>query len=337
MQEDLILEVTNLKKYFPIFKGLLKKKVGEVRAVDHITLSVPKGKTVAIVGESGSGKTTLAKTIMRFYDPTEGTIKFKGRDITSISESELKRLRKEIQMVHQDPSSSLNPRKRIIDILEEPLKIHGIMNRNARLKRVQELINVVELPQEFLYRYPHSLSGGQKQRIGIARALALNPSFILLDEPTSALDVSVQAKIVSLLKKLQQRYDLTFLFITHDLGLVRNFADTVGVMYLGSIVEYSDVKTLFTNPQNPYTQSLLSSMPVVSEEEQSMLPIKIPLHGDIPSPTNMPVGCKFHTRCPFKQDICLTPPPLTVAENGALVSCHFVDSDLILSKTTVNS
>lgn len=332
MPEDVILEVTNLKKYFPIYKGLLKKKVGEVKAVDNLSLSVPKGKTMAIVGESGSGKTTLVKTIMRFYEPSDGSIKFKGRDITRISEKELKQLRKEVQMVHQDPSSSLNPRKRIIDILEEPLKIHGIGNKSSRLKRVQELIEVVELPQEFLYRYPHSLSGGQKQRIGIARALALNPSFICLDEPTSALDVSVQAKIVALLKKLQQRYDLTFLFITHDLGLVRNFADAVGVMYLGSIVEYADVKTLFTRPLNPYTQSLLSSIPVVNDEEQSMLPVKIPLHGDIPSPSNMPVGCKFHTRCPFKKEICLTPPPLTVAKNGALVSCHFADSDLLLNE-----
>ena len=236
-----------------------------------------------------------------------------------------------MQMVHQDPSSSLNPRKRIIDILEEPLKIHAEGDKRSRLKRVQELIEVVELPQEFLYRYPHSLSGGQKQRIGIARALALNPSFICLDEPTSALDVSVQAKIVALLKKLQQQYDLTYLFITHDLALVRNFADVVGVMYLGSIVEYAEVKTLFTRPLNPYTQSLLSSIPAVSDEEQSMLPVKIPLHGDIPSPSNMPVGCKFHSRCPFKKDICLTPPPLTVAKNGSLVRCHFVDSDLVLN------
>jgi oligopeptide transport system ATP-binding protein len=325
MQDDIILEVKNLKEYFPIYKGLFKRKVGEVKAVDDISLSVPRGKTVAIVGESGSGKTTLAKTIMRFYDPTDGSINFNGRDITRISDIELKKLRIEMQMVYQDPSSSLNPRKRIAAILEEPLIIHGIGDSASRQKRIKELIEIVELPQEFLYRYPHSLSGGQKQRIGIARALALNPKFICLDEPTSALDVSVQAKIVALLKKLQQTHNLTYLFITHDLGLVRNFADVVGVMYLGSLVEYADVKTLFSKPLNPYTQSLLSSIPVVSDDEQSMLPFKIPLKGDIPSPINMPVGCKFHTRCPYMKDICLTVPPLAVKENGALVRCHLVE------------
>lgn len=322
---DYILEVENLKKYFPIKKGFFKKKVGDVKAVDDITLKIKTGSTLAIVGESGSGKTTLAKSIMRFYELTEGKLIFDSKDISAINEKELKKLKEDMQMVHQDPSSSLNPRKKIKDILEAPLIIHNIGNSASRLKKVKELINLVELPEEFLYRYPHSLSGGQKQRIGIARALALNPKFLVLDEPTSALDVSVQAKIIELLKNLQKKLNLTYLFITHDLSLVRNFADEVGVMYLGSIVEYSDVETLYTKPQNPYTQSLLSSIPVVSVDEQSMLPKKIPLKGEIPSPSNMPVGCKFHTRCPYKEDICLTIPELLETKHGSFTRCHLVD------------
>lgn len=320
-----ILEVKNLKKYFPIYKGLLRKKTGEVKAVDDISLSIKKGETVAVVGESGSGKTTFARTLMRFIEPTEGVISFDGQDITSINLNTLKKLRQDMQMVHQDPSSSLNPRKRIKDILAEPLIIHNVGDRKSREKRVRELINIVELPEEFLYRFPHSLSGGQKQRIGIARALALNPKFIVLDEPTSALDVSVQAKIIALLKRLQKEFNLTYLFITHDLSLVRNIADTVYVMYLGSVVESADVETLYTNPRHPYTQSLLSSIPVVSDDEYYMLPKKIPLKGEIPNPSQMPSGCKFHTRCPFKEDICLQSTDLFEMSDGAGVRCHLVD------------
>ncbi|AMQ07801.1 ABC transporter ATP-binding protein [Sporosarcina psychrophila] len=320
-----ILQVEKLKKYFPINKGFFKRKVGDVKAVDDITFNLRTGTTLAVVGESGSGKTTLAKSIMRFYELTEGNVQFDGRDISSIGDKELKKLKQQMQMVHQDPSTSLNPRKKIKDILEAPLLIHNFGDAASRLKKVKELINLVELPEEFLYRYPHSLSGGQKQRIGIARALALNPKFIVLDEPTSALDVSVQAKIITLLKDLQKKFDLTYLFITHDLSLVRNFADHVAVMYLGSIVEYADVETLYTNPQNPYTQSLLSSIPVVSDDEQSMLPVKIPLKGEIPSPANMPLGCKFHTRCPYAEAICMTVPELLVTKSGSFTRCHLVD------------
>jgi oligopeptide transport system ATP-binding protein len=330
--ENYILQVENLKKYFPIHKGFFKKKVGDVKAVDDISLNIKAGSTLAIVGESGSGKTTLAKAIMRFYSLTEGNVIFDGKDISNISEQQLKKLKQDMQMVHQDPSSSLNPRKKIKDILEEPLIIHNIGNKSSRQQRVEELLEIVELPKDFLYRYPHSLSGGQKQRIGIARALALNPKFIVLDEPTSALDVSVQAKIIALLKKLQEQFNLTYFFITHDLSLVRNFADQVGVMYLGSIVEYGDVKTLYSKPQNPYTQSLLSSIPVVSDDEQSMVPKKIPLKGEIPSPSNMPQGCKFHTRCPYKEDICLTTPDLLKTEHGSLTRCHLVEK---INKTEV--
>lgn len=331
------MEIKSIKKYFPVTKGLMKKKVGDVKAVDDISLSIPRGKTIAIVGESGSGKTTLLKTVMRFYELTNGEIWFDGENIANLDEKSLKRLRGNMQMVFQDPSTSLNPRKRIIDILEEPLIVHKKGNRSERLAQLEKLIQLVELPKEFLYRYPHSLSGGQKQRIGIARALALNPKFICLDEPTSALDVSVQAKIIELLKKLQKELGLTYLFITHDLSLVRNFADYVGVMYLGTLVEYGEVQSLFEHPLNPYTQSLLSSIPVVSDEEQNMLPIKIPLKGEIPSPINAPVGCKFHTRCPYKQVSCLTDPPLSPTSSGGYVKCHYhqeiqKDPDLLLVK-----
>ncbi len=317
-----MMEIKSIKKYFPINKGLLKRKIGDVKAVDDISLNIPKGKTIAIVGESGSGKTTLLKTIMRFYEPTSGEIWFDGINIANLEEKDLKALRLDMQMVFQDPSTSLNPRKRIIDILEEPLIVHKKGNKSERLAQMEKLIELVELPKEFLYRYPHSLSGGQKQRIGIARALALNPKFICLDEPTSALDVSVQAKIIDLLKKLQKELGLTYLFITHDLSLVRNFADYVGVMYLGTLVEYGEVRSVFEQPLNPYTQSLLSSIPVVSDAEQNMLPIKIPLKGEIPSPINVPIGCKFHTRCPYKQEICLTAPPVSPSLNGGYVLCH---------------
>lgn len=325
MAEDTILEINNLKKYFPITKGFFKAKVGDVKAVDDITLSLKRGSTLAVVGESGSGKTTFAKSIMRFYDITEGSVVFDGRDITNITAAELKKLKQEMQMVHQDPSTSLNPRKKIKDILEAPLKIHHIGDAKSREARVKELIKLVELPEEFLNRYPHSLSGGQKQRIGIARALALNPKLLLLDEPTSALDVSVQAKIITLLRNLQEQLNLTYLFITHDLSLVRNFADHVAVMYLGSVVEYSDVETLYTHPQNPYTQSLLSSIPVVNESEQSMLPHKIPLDGEIPSPTKMPSGCKFHTRCPYATEKCLERPQLLKTKYNTYTSCHYAE------------
>ncbi|MEI3613578.1 ABC transporter ATP-binding protein [Pseudogracilibacillus sp. SO30301A] len=333
-----ILEVNGLKTYFPIYKGILKRKVGEVKAVDDISLTVKEGETVAVVGESGSGKTTLAKTVMKFIEQTDGEVFFEGTNIKDINGSKLKELRKDMQMVHQDPSSSLNPRKRIRQILLEPLIIHKIGTPKEREERVRELINIVELPEEFLERYPHSLSGGQKQRIGIARALALEPKFILLDEPTSALDVSVQARIIKLLKKLQKEFNLTYFFITHDLSLVRNIADRVLVMYLGTVMEQGDVETLYSNPQHPYTQSLFSSIPVVEEKEREMLPIKIPLKGEIPSPSNVPTGCKFRTRCPFAEDKCKERPHLEQKENGIYASCHFTKeiqqkTEIILSES----
>lgn len=331
-----ILEVNSLKTYFPIHKGILKRKVGEVKAVDNISLTIQEGETVAVVGESGSGKTTLAKTIMKFINSTEGEVYFEGRNMKDIKGRALKDLRKDMQMVHQDPSSSLNPRKRIRQILLEPLVIHNVGTPKEREEKVRELIKIVELPEEFLERYPHSLSGGQKQRIGIARALALEPKFILLDEPTSALDVSVQARIIKLLKKLQKQFNLTYFFITHDLSLVRNIADRVLVMYLGTVMEKGEVEALYANPQHPYTQSLFSSIPVVDEKEREMLPMKIPLKGEVPSPSNVPTGCKFRTRCPFAVDKCKELPSLEKQENGVFASCHFTE-DIQNRKNTVQS
>lgn len=320
-----ILVVEGLKTYFPVYKGLLKRKAGEVKAVDDISLSIEEGETVAVVGESGSGKSTLAKTIMKFIEPTAGKVVFDGKNMKDINGKDLINLRKQMQMVHQDPSSSLNPRKRIRQILLEPLIVHNVGTAKQREERVRELIDIVELPEEFLERYPHSLSGGQKQRIGIARALALEPKFILLDEPTSALDVSVQARIIKLLKKLQKEFNLTYFFITHDLSLVRNIADRVLVMYLGTVMEEGDVGTLYSNPQHPYTQSLFSSIPVVDENEREMLPMKIPLKGEIPSPSNVPTGCKFRTRCPFAVEKCKEQPYLKEKRNGTFASCHFAE------------
>ncbi|MFQ6076215.1 MAG: ABC transporter ATP-binding protein [Candidatus Bathyarchaeia archaeon] len=318
-----LLNVVGLKKYFPITEGILKKKVGDVKAVDGIDFSIEKGTTFALVGESGSGKTTVGKTILRLYEPTEGKIIFDGRDITRLKGQELKPLRRKMQIVYQDPTSSLNPRKKIKDILDAPLAVHKIGNRSERLERTKEILDMVELPEEFMYRYPHHLSGGQKQRVGIARALILKPRFVVLDEPTSSLDVSVQAKIIELLKKLQKELNLTYLFITHDLVLVKNISDVIGVMYLGRLMEMGPTNTLFLNPIHPYTNALLSSIPLV--EEDSNLPDKSKwrLSGEIPSSINVPKGCPIVSRCPVREDTCrLTRPDMVEFEKGHKVWCH---------------
>lgn len=269
--QDSILEVAHLKKYYPIHKGFFNKQVSEVKAVDDISLTVERGTTMAIVGESGSGKSTLAKTIMKFESITEGEIRFNGKNIAEISENGMKQYRENIQMVHQDPSSSLNPRKTIGQIIEEPLIVHRYGSKRERAERVKELMDIVGLPVNFVKRYPHTLSGGQKQRVGIARAISLNSTFIILDEPTSALDVSVQAKIIALLEDIQAKFNLTYFFITHDLALVRNFASKVVVMQKGKIMEHGDVETIFGRPQHPYTKKLLKSIPVVGPEEQAYI------------------------------------------------------------------
>lgn len=269
--QDHILQVDHLKKYYPIHKGFFNKKVSEVKALDDISLTVERGTTIAIVGESGSGKSTLAKTIMKFESITDGVIHYNGVDISTIREESMKQYRKNIQMVHQDPSSSLNPRKTVRQIIEEPLIVHSYGSKEERLKRIKELMEIVDLPVNYIKRYPHTLSGGQKQRVGIARAISINSEFLILDEPTSALDVSVQAKIIALLESIQEKFNLTYFFITHDLALVRNFASKVVVMQKGKIMELGDVETIFNNPQNHYTKKLLKSIPVVGEEEQAYI------------------------------------------------------------------
>jgi oligopeptide/dipeptide ABC transporter ATP-binding protein len=318
-----LLHVEQLKKYFSITAGFLGRQVGQVKAVDEVSFIVPEGQTFALVGESGSGKTTVGKTVIRLIRPTAGDILFNGTNLSVLREREMKSWRRQMQMVFQDPSSSLNPRRRVADIVATPLEVHGIGTRRERLARVRELLNLVELPEKYLYSYPHALSGGQKQRVAIARALALHPRFVVLDEPTSALDVSVQAKILALLARLQQELGLTYLLISHDLSVVKNFSDYVAVMYLGRIMEMAPTGKLFARPLHPYTQALLSAIPVVSEEELEVIPERITLEGEIPSPANAPSGCVFHTRCYTVRDLCQVElPPLAEVESDHKVRCH---------------
>ncbi|MFX0196151.1 MAG: ABC transporter ATP-binding protein [Candidatus Hodarchaeota archaeon] len=301
----------------------MKRHIGDVKAVENISFSIVEGETYGLVGESGSGKTTIGKTIVRIYSPTAGKIVFDGQDISQLKEKELKAFRRQMQMVFQDPTSSLNPRKRVKDIIKEPLISHKIGTRFERNMRVREILDLVRLSPDFLYRYPFMLSGGEKQRIGIARAMALNPKFLVLDEPTSALDVSVQAKIISFMSRLQKELNLTYLFITHDLSLMRNIATRVGVMYLGNMVEVAPTRELYENPLHPYTKALISAIPVISEEEEALKPQKFPLEGEIPSPVNVPSGCTFHPRCRERFEKCpLVKPEMVEATKRHFVWCH---------------
>ncbi|MFQ6126970.1 MAG: ABC transporter ATP-binding protein [Candidatus Heimdallarchaeota archaeon] len=321
--ENALVQIEGLKKYFPITAGIFKRKIGDVKAVDNVSFSIIEGETYGLVGESGSGKTTIGKTIVRIYNPTSGKIMFNGVDISHLTEKELKTVRRQMQMVFQDPTSSLNPRKRVKDIIKEPLISHKVGTKIERNMRVRELLDLVRLSSDFLYRYPFMLSGGEKQRIGIARALALNPKFLVLDEPTSALDVSVQAKIISFMSRLQKELNLTYLFITHDLSLMRNIATRVGVMYLGNIVEVALTRKLYENPLHPYTKALISAIPVISEEEEALKPHKLPLEGEIPSPVNVPSGCTFHPRCRERFEKCpLVKPEMVEESKGHFVWCH---------------
>jgi peptide/nickel transport system ATP-binding protein len=321
-----LVEIEHLKVWFPIRSGLvLDRHVGDVRAVDDVSLSIGRGETVGLVGESGCGKSTMGRAILRLYDPTGGSIRFDGRDITHLSESELRPLRRRMQMIFQDPFSSLNPRHSVGRMVGEPMRVHRVGNRRTINGRVRELLSIVGLPADAVTRYPHEFSGGQRQRIGLARALALNPDFIVCDEPVSALDVSIQAQIVNLLERLQEEFELTYLFIAHDLAVVRHISDRIAVMYLGTIVEVSPADELYDNPLHPYTISLLSAIPipdpVVERQRETIL-----LQGDLPSPANPPPACRFHTRCPYVQptkcrdDI----PPLRETE-GHLVACHWAE------------
>jgi oligopeptide transport system ATP-binding protein len=320
-----LLEVKDLAKHYPVKRGVvLARSVGTVRAVDGVDFAVARGETLALVGESGCGKSTTARLVLRLIEPTAGTVRFEGTDITALSGEALRALRRRMQIVFQDPFASLNPRMTVGAILEEPLIVHGLGDAASRRARVAELLRLVGLSDFHATRYPHEFSGGQRQRIGIARALAVEPALVVCDEPVSALDVSIQAQVVNLLKDLQVRLGLSYLFIAHDLAVVKHVADRVAVMYLGRIVEVAAKDALFFNPLHPYTRALLSAIPrpVPGRKEGRILPA-----GDVPSPMNPPPGCRFHTRCPYAQERCRTDdPPLRAIAPGHTTACHFSDS-----------
>jgi peptide/nickel transport system ATP-binding protein len=322
-----LVEVENLKVYFAIKSGLvLDRHIGDIRAVDDVSLTIRRGETLGLVGESGCGKSTIGRTILRLYKPVAGRIRFDGQDITELGESELRPLRRRMQMVFQDPYASLNPRHSVGRIVGESMRAHGLASRRAADARVRDLLLRVGLPPDATGRYPHEFSGGQRQRIGVARALALNPDFIVADEPVSALDVSIQAQILNLLESLQDEFDLTYLFIAHDLAVVRHISDRIAVMYLGVIVEVSPAAELYENPLHPYTIALLSAVPipdpVVERQRETIL-----LPGDLPSPANPPAACRFHTRCPYVQPTrCREEtPPLRRLAPGHTVACHWAE------------
>jgi peptide/nickel transport system ATP-binding protein len=322
-----ILRVRDLKKHFPITRGLFSRVVGHVRAVDGVSFDIHEGECLGLVGESGSGKTTVGKTILRALIPTAGQILFRTNgetiDVGNLSRGEIPMLRRQAQMIFQDPYSSLNPRMTVFDIVSEPLYVHGMRKRSEREARVRDLLVQVGLKADHLRRYPHAFSGGQRQRIGIARALALNPKLIIADEPVSALDVSVQAQVLNLLQALQQEYGLTYLFVSHDLSVVRHVSDRIAVMYVGRLVELADVDALFATPKHPYTEALLSAIPVAQPNRARA---QVRLGGDVADPSNPPPGCAFHPRCPYAKDVCRkSVPDLTEVTPGQYARCHFAE------------
>lgn len=328
-----LLEVKDLVKHFPITKGIVKRVIGNVKAVDGVSFTINQGETVALVGESGCGKTTTARCVLRAIEPTSGEIFFTAEggervSVTELPKQPLRELRRDMQMVFQDPFGSLNPRMSLLDIVGEPLLVHGMRSMADRAERVAELMRLVGLRPEFMRRFPHAFSGGERQRIGIARALALNPRLVVLDEPVSALDVSVQAQVINLLEDLQEQLNLTYLFVAHDLSVVRHIADRVAVMYVGKIVELGETEELFNSPKHPYTSALLQSVPIPDPDKRGK---RVILKGEVANPANPPSGCYFHPRCPHAVDQCSTEQPaLLDVESGRLVSCHLAkDLDLV--------
>jgi oligopeptide transport system ATP-binding protein len=320
---EALVEIRELKKYFPITRGVFQRHVGDIKAVDGVTFDIQQGETLGLVGESGCGKSTTGRTILQLYRPTAGEIYLDGVNLAELKGSKLQQMRQRMQMIFQDPYASLNPRMTVGSIVGEPLEIYKIAKGKEKKKRVEELLRLVGLNPYFASRYPHEFSGGQRQRIGVARALALNPDFMVCDEPIAALDVSIQAQVVNLLEELQERFGLTYLFIAHDLSWVRHISDRVAVMYLGKIVELTDRNTLYSSPLHPYTTALLSAVPIpdpVIEEQRH----RIILEGDVPSPANPPEGCNFNTRCPIAKDICFeNEPEFKEEEPGHRVACFF--------------
>ncbi|MEU0250033.1 dipeptide ABC transporter ATP-binding protein [Streptomyces sp. NPDC006235] len=320
---EILLKVTGLQKHFPIRKGLLQRQTGAVRAVDGIDFEVRKGETLGVVGESGCGKSTMGRLITRLLEPTGGTVEFEGRDITHLKTGELRPMRRDVQMIFQDPYSSLNPRHTIGTIVGAPFRLQGVEPEGGVKKEVQRLLSVVGLNPEHYNRYPHEFSGGQRQRIGIARALALNPKLVVADEPVSALDVSIQAQVVNLLDDLQEELGLTYVIIAHDLSVVRHVSDRIAVMYLGKIVELADRDKLYKSPMHPYSKALLSAVPIPDPKRRGAKSERILLKGDVPSPIAPPSGCRFHTRCWKATEICkTTEPPLVELRAGQRVACH---------------
>lgn len=321
-----LLEVKNLKMHFPVHGGILRRHVATVFAVDGVSFNVKPGETVGLVGESGCGKTTVGRTIGRLYKPTDGVVNFNGQDLATATKSELKAIRRDMQIIFQDPYESLNSRHTVGKILEEPFIIHNIGTPEERKEEVKKLLTRVGLPESALEKFPHEFSGGQRQRIGIARAIALKPKLVICDEPVSALDVSVQSQVMNLLLELQQEMNLSYIFIAHDLAVVRHISDKVAVMYLGKVVEFTDADKIYEDPKHPYTKALIASIPL---PDPKLRKEHIPLEGDVPSPINPPSGCNFHTRCPFVMDICKTKIPELKNSGGNErpheVACHLFD------------